>query len=79
MRNNRGRTAADLRNLHLIKLLMNRQLWLLAICQGLFLTNNVTFIATSMACLSTWPLWAGWLLCRSWLWWWQCLSTGWWP
>ena len=24
---------------------MNRQLWLLAICQGLFLTNNVTFIA----------------------------------
>ena len=25
--------------------LMNRHLWLLAICQGLFLTNNVTFIA----------------------------------
>ena len=24
---------------------MNRALWLLAICQGLFLTNNVTFIA----------------------------------
>lgn len=24
---------------------MNRNLWLLAICQGLFLTNNVTFIA----------------------------------
>jgi MFS family permease len=24
---------------------MNRHLWLLAICQGLFLTNNVTFIA----------------------------------
>ena len=24
---------------------MNRQLWLLALCQGLFLTNNVTFIA----------------------------------
>ncbi|RYZ00365.1 MAG: MFS transporter [Comamonadaceae bacterium] len=24
---------------------MNRKLWLLAICQGLFLTNNVTFIA----------------------------------
>ncbi len=24
---------------------MNRQLWLLAVCQGLFLTNNVTFIA----------------------------------
>jgi len=24
---------------------MNRQLWLLAMCQGLFLTNNVTFIA----------------------------------
>ncbi len=24
---------------------MNRQLWLLAICQGLFLTNNVVFIA----------------------------------
>lgn len=24
---------------------MNRKLWLLAACQGLFLTNNVTFIA----------------------------------
>ncbi|CAN5683257.1 MFS transporter [soil metagenome] len=24
---------------------MNRKLWLLAVCQGLFLTNNVTFIA----------------------------------
>lgn len=24
---------------------MNRNLWLLAICQGLFLTNNVTFMA----------------------------------
>ena len=24
---------------------MNRNLWLLAFCQGLFLTNNVTFIA----------------------------------
>src|SRR6478735_7011871 len=24
---------------------MNRNLWLLTICQGLFLTNNVTFIA----------------------------------
>ncbi|MGB4360889.1 MAG: MFS transporter, partial [Rhodoferax sp.] len=24
---------------------MNRHLWLLAVCQGLFLTNNVTFIA----------------------------------
>ncbi len=24
---------------------MNKNLWLLAICQGLFLTNNVTFIA----------------------------------
>ena len=24
---------------------MNRNLWLLAICQGLLLTNNVTFIA----------------------------------
>ena len=24
---------------------MNRQLWLLTFCQGLFLTNNVTFIA----------------------------------
>ena len=24
---------------------MNRSLWLLALCQGLFLTNNVTFIA----------------------------------
>ena len=24
---------------------MNRNLWLLVVCQGLFLTNNVTFIA----------------------------------
>jgi hypothetical protein len=24
---------------------MNRNLWLLALCRGLFLTNNVTFIA----------------------------------
>jgi len=24
---------------------MNRSLWLLAACQGLYLTNNVTFIA----------------------------------
>ena len=24
---------------------MNRNLWLLAVCQGLFLTNNVVFIA----------------------------------
>ena len=24
---------------------MNRNLWLLALCQGLFLTNNVVFIA----------------------------------
>ncbi|HSI55617.1 MAG TPA: MFS transporter, partial [Ramlibacter sp.] len=24
---------------------MNKNLWLLAICQGLFLTNNVVFIA----------------------------------
>ena len=24
---------------------MKRNLWLLAVCQGLFLTNNVTFIA----------------------------------
>ena len=24
---------------------MNRNLWLLALCQGLFLTNNVAFIA----------------------------------
>ena len=24
---------------------MNKNLWLLAVCQGLFLTNNVTFIA----------------------------------
>jgi MFS family permease len=30
---------------HFLPFPMNRHLWLLAICQGLFLTNNVTFIA----------------------------------
>jgi MFS family permease len=40
--------------------LMNRQLWLLAICQGLFLTNNVTFIAINgLVGLSMAPL--GWM------------------
>ncbi len=34
-----GRTS------HLHTFLMNRHLWLLAMCQGLFLTNNVIFIA----------------------------------
>ncbi|WP_210543145.1 MFS transporter [Rhodoferax sp. PAMC 29310] len=39
---------------------MNRQLWLLAICQGLFLTNNVTFIAINgLVGLSMAPL--GWM------------------
>ena len=39
---------------------MNRQLWLLAICQGLFLTNNVTFIAINgLVGLSLAPL--GWM------------------
>ena len=53
---------------------MNRPLWLLAICQGLFLTNNITFIAINgLVGLSMAPL--GWRgpsgakkLCRwSWL------------
>jgi MFS family permease len=39
---------------------MNRQLWLLAICQGLFLTNNVTFIAINgLVGLSLAPM--GWM------------------
>jgi MFS family permease len=39
---------------------MNRNLWLLAICQGLFLTNNVTFIAINgLVGLSIAPL--GWM------------------
>jgi MFS family permease len=39
---------------------MNRHLWLLAICQGLFLTNNVTFIAINgLVGLSMAPL--GWM------------------
>ena len=39
---------------------MNRSLWLLAICQGLFLTNNVTFIAINgLVGLSMAPL--GWM------------------
>ncbi|MFZ4479387.1 MAG: MFS transporter [Rhodoferax sp.] len=39
---------------------MNRQLWLLTLCQGLFLTNNVTFIAINgLVGLSLAPL--GWM------------------
>jgi MFS family permease len=39
---------------------MNRNLWLLAVCQGLFLTNNVTFIAINgLVGLNLAPL--GWL------------------
>lgn len=39
---------------------MNRNLWLLALCQGLFLTNNVTFIAINgLVGLSLAPL--GWM------------------
>jgi MFS family permease len=39
---------------------MNRNLWLLAVCQGLFLTNNVTFIAINgLVGLSLAPL--GWM------------------
>ena len=39
---------------------MNKNLWLLAICQGLFLTNNVTFIAINgLVGLSMAP--AGWM------------------
>ena len=39
---------------------MNKNLWLLAICQGLFLTNNVTFIAINgLVGLSLAPL--GWM------------------
>jgi MFS family permease len=39
---------------------MNRNLWLLAICQGLFLTNNVTFIAINgLVGLSLAPM--GWM------------------
>ena len=36
---------------------MNRNLWLLALCQGLFLTNNVAFIAINgLVILSERPL-----------------------
>ncbi len=39
---------------------MNKNLWLLAVCQGLFLTNNVTFIAINgLVGLSMAP--AGWM------------------
>ena len=39
---------------------MNRNLWLLTLCQGLFLTNNVTFIAINgLVGLSLAPL--GWM------------------
>ncbi|MGB6055009.1 MAG: MFS transporter, partial [Burkholderiaceae bacterium] len=39
---------------------MNRKLFLLALCQGLFLTNNVTFIAINgLVGLAIAPL--GWL------------------
>ena len=39
---------------------MNKNLWLLAVCQGLFLTNNVTFIAINgLVGLSLAPL--GWM------------------
>ncbi len=39
---------------------MNRNLWLLAVCQGLFLTNNITFIAINgLVGLSLAPL--GWM------------------
>ena len=39
---------------------MNRHLWLLTLCQGLFLTNNVTFIAINgLVGLSLAPL--GWM------------------
>ncbi len=39
---------------------MNRNLWLLALCQGLFLTNNITFIAINgLVGLSLAPL--GWM------------------
>ena len=39
---------------------MNKNLWLLAICQGLFLTNNVVFIAINgLVGLSLAPL--GWM------------------
>ena len=39
---------------------MNKNLWLLTLCQGLFLTNNVTFIAINgLVGLSLAPL--GWM------------------
>src|SRR5215208_1516395 len=39
---------------------MNRNLWLLAVCQGLFLTNNVAFIAINgLVGLSLAPM--GWM------------------
>jgi hypothetical protein len=44
---------------------MNRNLWLLALCQGLFLTNNVTFIAINgLVGLRAWHPLDGWPRCR---------------
>ncbi len=38
---------------------MNRNLWLLALAQGLFLTNNVVFIGIN-GLVGVWRRWAGW-------------------
>jgi hypothetical protein len=44
---------------------MNRNLWLLALCRGLFLTNNVTFIAINgLVGLWRWRRRRGWRRCR---------------
>jgi hypothetical protein len=39
---------------------MNRQLLLLALCQGFFLTNNVVFIAINGWSGCNWRRWDGW-------------------
>jgi hypothetical protein len=55
---------------------MNRHLLLLAFCQGLFLTNNVTFIAINGLVGLAWRRWAGWRRCRSRpMWWGAALSA----
>lgn len=43
---------------------MKKNLWLLAIAQGLFLTNNVVFIAINGLVGLRSPRWHGWRRCR---------------
>lgn len=46
------------------RFLMKKNLWLLAIAQGLFLTNNVVFIAINGLVGLALARWRGWRPCR---------------